>query len=51
MVSEPGRLDVARREGAAPFTDADAAATARVGGAIAIGIRTSLRFDAARVHL
>ncbi len=43
-----GAVHVARLEGSAPFTDADAAAMARVSGAIASGIRASLRFDAAR---
>jgi DNA-binding CsgD family transcriptional regulator len=43
-----GAVHIARREGAAPFTDADAAAMARVSAAIASGIRASLRFDAAR---
>ncbi len=43
-----GAVHIARQAGAAPFTDADAAAMARVSGAIAAGIRASLRFDAAR---
>lgn len=43
-----GAVHMARREGAAPFSDADAAAMGRVTGAIATGIRASLRFDAAR---
>jgi DNA-binding CsgD family transcriptional regulator len=43
-----GAVHVARREDRKDFTRADAAALARVTGAIADGIRTSLRFDAAR---
>jgi DNA-binding CsgD family transcriptional regulator len=39
---------MARRDDKRDFTPADAAAMARVTGAIADGIRTSLRFDAAR---
>jgi DNA-binding CsgD family transcriptional regulator len=43
-----GAVHVARREGAAPFTERDAAVLAKVAGPIAQGIRASLRFDAAR---
>jgi DNA-binding CsgD family transcriptional regulator len=43
-----GALHAARREGRGDFTPADAATLARVTGPIADGIRTSLRFDAAR---
>jgi DNA-binding CsgD family transcriptional regulator len=43
-----GALHVARRDDKRDFTPADAAALARIGGTIADGIRTSLRFDAAR---
>jgi DNA-binding CsgD family transcriptional regulator len=43
-----GAVQVIRREDKRDFTRADAAALARVSGAIADGIRTSLRFDAAR---
>jgi DNA-binding CsgD family transcriptional regulator len=43
-----GAVHVARREGARPFAERDAAVLAKVTGAIAQGIRASLRFDAAR---
>jgi DNA-binding CsgD family transcriptional regulator len=43
-----GAVHLARREGTGDFTEQDADALARVGSAIADGIRTSLRFDAAR---
>jgi DNA-binding CsgD family transcriptional regulator len=43
-----GAVHIARREHRHDFTDADASALAAVTGAIAAGIRTSLRFDAAR---
>ena len=43
-----GAVHVARREDKRDFAPSDAAALARVAGAIADGIRTSLRFDAAR---
>ncbi len=43
-----GAVHIARREESGPFTQADADALARVAGAIAQGIRGSLRFDAAR---
>jgi hypothetical protein len=41
-------VHIARREHRHDFTDADASALAAVTAAIAAGIRTSLRFDAAR---
>jgi DNA-binding CsgD family transcriptional regulator len=43
-----GAVHIARRADQRDFAPADAAALARVAGAIADGIRTSLRFDAAR---
>jgi DNA-binding CsgD family transcriptional regulator len=43
-----GAVHVARREQSGAFTRRDADALARVAGAIASGIRASLRFDAAR---
>jgi len=43
-----GAVHLARREETGDFTAQDADALARVGPAIADGIRTSLRFDAAR---
>jgi DNA-binding CsgD family transcriptional regulator len=43
-----GAVHVARRQASGPFTQRDADALAHVAGAIALGIRTSLRFDAAR---
>lgn len=43
-----GAVHIARREQSGPFTQEDAAALARVTGAIGTGIRASLRFDAAR---
>lgn len=43
-----GAVHIARREDAGDFSAADAAALGRVSGAIADGIRTSLRFDEAR---
>ena len=43
-----GAVHIARREHRRDFTDGDAAALASVTAAIAAGIRTSLRFDAAR---
>jgi DNA-binding CsgD family transcriptional regulator len=43
-----GAVHVARRQGSGAFTQRDADALAHVAGAIAEGIRTSLRFDAAR---
>jgi DNA-binding CsgD family transcriptional regulator len=43
-----GAVHIARREDREDFRDADVAALARVNGTIAEGIRTSLRFDAAR---
>jgi DNA-binding CsgD family transcriptional regulator len=43
-----GAVHVARRESSGAFSEADAAALARVAGAIAQAIRGSLRFDAAR---
>jgi DNA-binding CsgD family transcriptional regulator len=43
-----GAVHIARRDDRRDFTDADAAALAHVVGAIADGIRTSVRFDAAR---
>jgi DNA-binding CsgD family transcriptional regulator len=43
-----GAVHVARRDDKRDFTPADAAALASVAGAIAHGLRTSLRFDAAR---
>lgn len=43
-----GAVHIARRGERGDFTPADAAAVARVAGTVADGIRTSLRFDAAR---
>jgi DNA-binding CsgD family transcriptional regulator len=43
-----GAVHIARRAGSGAFTQRDADALARVAGAIAHGIRASLRFDAAR---
>jgi DNA-binding CsgD family transcriptional regulator len=43
-----GAVHIARREQSGAFTQRDADALARVAGAIAHGIRASLRFDAAR---
>ena len=43
-----GAVHIARRDASGPFTRRDVDALARVGGAIAHGIRGSLRFDAAR---
>ena len=43
-----GAVHIARRAGEPPFTERDAAVLARVTGAVAQGIRASLRFDAAR---
>jgi DNA-binding CsgD family transcriptional regulator len=43
-----GAVHIARREQSGAFTQRDADALARVAGAIANGIRASLRFDAAR---
>ena len=43
-----GAVHIARRAASGPFAARDAAALARVAGAIAYGIRGSLRFDAAR---
>jgi DNA-binding CsgD family transcriptional regulator len=43
-----GAVHMARREDRRDFTRADAEAVAHVAGAIADGIRTALRFDAAR---
>jgi hypothetical protein len=43
-----GAVHIARRAQSGPFTQQDADALTRVAGAIANGIRTSLRFDAAR---
>ncbi len=43
-----GAVHIARREGGRDFTAEDAGALARITSAIADGIRTSLRFDAAR---
>jgi DNA-binding CsgD family transcriptional regulator len=43
-----GAVHIARREHQRDFTAEDASALARITGAIADGIRTSLRFDAAR---
>jgi DNA-binding CsgD family transcriptional regulator len=43
-----GAVHVARRDDKRDFTPADAAALARAAGAIADGLRISLRFDAAR---
>ncbi|HEY7966053.1 MAG TPA: helix-turn-helix transcriptional regulator [Solirubrobacteraceae bacterium] len=43
-----GAVHIARREHSGAFTQRDADALARVAGAIANGIRASLRFDAAR---
>jgi hypothetical protein len=43
-----GAVHIARRTSSGPFTTQDAAVLARVTGAIANGIRASLRFDAAR---
>jgi DNA-binding CsgD family transcriptional regulator len=43
-----GAVHIARREDSGDFGREDAAALARVTGAIADGIRTALRFDAAR---
>lgn len=43
-----GAVHIARRAQSGPFTQTDADALARVAAGIAHGIRTSLRFDAAR---
>lgn len=43
-----GAVHIARRDGRRDFTREDAAALARVAGTIADGIRTAVRFDAAR---
>ncbi len=43
-----GAVHIARREDKGDFTSDDAKALARIAGAVADGIRTSLRFDAAR---
>ena len=43
-----GAVHIARRAASGPFQQRDADALARVAGAIARGIRASLRFDAAR---
>jgi DNA-binding CsgD family transcriptional regulator len=43
-----GAVHIARREGSGAFSQRDADALAQVTGAIAHGIRASLRFDAAR---
>jgi DNA-binding CsgD family transcriptional regulator len=43
-----GAVHIARRAASGPFEQRDAGALARVAGAIARGIRASLRFDAAR---
>jgi DNA-binding CsgD family transcriptional regulator len=43
-----GAAHIARRDGARDFTPADAAVLARVSAVVADGIRTSVRFDAAR---
>jgi DNA-binding CsgD family transcriptional regulator len=43
-----GAVHIARREASGAFTQRDAAVLARAAGAIASGIRASLRFDAAR---
>jgi DNA-binding CsgD family transcriptional regulator len=43
-----GAVHIARRESSGAFSQSDADALARVAGAIAHGIRASLRFDAAR---
>ena len=43
-----GAVHIARRQASGPFAQRDADALAHVAGAIAQGIRTSLRFDAAR---
>ena len=43
-----GAVHLARREEAGDFTALDAEALARIGTAVADGIRASLRFDAAR---
>jgi len=43
-----GAVHIARREDEPDFSERDAAAVAAVSGVIADGIRTSLRFDAAR---
>jgi DNA-binding CsgD family transcriptional regulator len=43
-----GAVHVARRTSSGPFTQEDVATLAHVAGAIGLGIRASLRFDAAR---
>lgn len=43
-----GAVHIARRESSGAFSQSDADALARIAGAIAHGIRASLRFDAAR---
>lgn len=43
-----GAVHIARRESSRAFTQSDTDALSRIAGAIAHGIRTSLRFDAAR---